>query len=67
MDEAEVRRIVREEVASLAGLGLRRSQERNYTRSPDRNAAIDIYADEQAEFWGEVLKDFGDTEADPGA
>jgi hypothetical protein len=56
----EARKVAREEIRSLAGLGLRRTQERDYTRSPDRNAAIDIVNEDQASFWGEVLNDFRD-------
>ena len=56
--EAEVRAIVREEIASLAGKALRRTQDRNYTRSPDRNMAIDVANEEIAEFWGEVLAEY---------
>ena len=62
----EARKVAREEIRSVAGLGLRRSQDRNYSRSPDRNAAIDIVHDEAAAFWGEVLNDFS-TEVEPGA
>ena len=58
-EEARVRRIVRDEIAGLAGKALRRTQDRNYTRSPDRNMAIDITNDEAAEFWGEVLAEYG--------
>jgi hypothetical protein len=60
VDEAAVRAIVREEIASLAGKALRRTQDRNYTRSPDRNMAIDVANEELAEFWGEVLSEYGD-------
>lgn len=60
MDEAEVRKIVREEIASLAGKALRRTQDRNYTRSTERNMAIDVANDELAEFWGEVLSEYGE-------
>jgi len=59
MDEAAVREIVREEIASIAGLALRRSQDRNYTRNPERNLAIDVSNEEMAEFWGEVLAEYG--------
>ena len=61
----ECRKVAREEIRSLAGLALRRSQERNYTRVPEHNAAIDIVHDEMAAFWGEVLNDFS-TEDEPG-
>jgi hypothetical protein len=61
MDEMDdhVRAIVREEIASLAGLALRRTQDRNYTRSGERNMAIDVANEEAAEFWGEVLSEYG--------
>jgi hypothetical protein len=56
--EAQVREIARQEIASLAGLALRRSQEMSFTRSPDRNMAIEAVHEEAAKFWGEVLADF---------
>lgn len=59
MDEHEVRVIVREEIASLAGKALRRTQDRSYTRSNERNMAIDVANDEAAQFWGEVLAEYG--------
>lgn len=59
MDEHEVRKIIRDEIASLAGKALRRTQDRNYTRSGERNMAIDVTNDEAAEFWGEVLAEYG--------
>lgn len=58
-NEAEVRAIVREEIASLAGKALRRSQDRSYTRNPERNIAVDVANEEMAEFWGEVLAEYG--------
>lgn len=57
---AEVQEVVREEIASLAGKALRRTQDRNYTRSNERNMAIDIVNDEAAQFWGEVLAEYGE-------
>lgn len=60
MDEAAVRAIVKEEIASLAGKALRRTQDRNYTRSNERNMAIDVANEELAEFWGEVLSEYGE-------
>ena len=57
---AAVHKIVREEIASLAGKALRRTQDRSYTRSNERNMAIDVTNDEIAEFWGEVLSEYGD-------
>lgn len=59
MTEDEVRAIVRGEIASLAGKALRRTQDRNYTRSGERNMAIDVTNEEAAEFWGEVLAEYG--------
>ncbi len=58
-DEAAMRRIVREEIASLAGLALRRTQDRDWTRSPDRNLAMEVANEEAAQFWGEVLAEYG--------
>lgn len=55
-----IRRIVREEIASLAGKALRRTQDRNYTRNPERNLAIDVANEEMAEFWGEILSEYGE-------
>ena len=59
MTADEVRAIVRGEIASLAGKALRRTQDRNYTRSGERNMAIDVTNEEAAEFWGEVLSEYG--------
>jgi len=56
--DERTRKIVREEIASLAGKALRRTQDRNYTRSPDRNLAIDVANEELAQFWGEVLAEY---------
>ncbi len=60
MTEAEVRAIVRREIAGLAGKALRRTQDRDYTRSPDRNMAIDVSNEESAQFWGEVLAEYSE-------
>lgn len=57
---AAVEEIVRAEIASLAGKALRRTQDRNYTRSNERNMAIDVTNDEAAQFWGEVLAEYGE-------
>jgi hypothetical protein len=57
--DERTRKIVREEIASLAGKMLRRTQDRSYTRSPDRNAALDIANEEMARMWGEVLAEYG--------
>jgi hypothetical protein len=67
--QATIRKIVREEIASMAGLVLRRAQEENYTRDPERNIAIDVTNDTFARIFGEVLADFsGHTKGEePGA
>jgi hypothetical protein len=57
--EDDVRKIVREEIASLAGLALRRTQDRNFTRSGERNIAMEVANEEAAQFWGEVLSEYG--------
>lgn len=63
------RAIAREEIASLAGLVLRRAQEEHSTRSFERNAADDVVRERLASIFGEALADFwghtGDGEA-PG-
>jgi len=66
LDEMDdhVRAIVREEIASLAGLALRRTQDRQYTRSIERNMAMDIVNEEIAQFWGEVLAQYGSDDSD---
>jgi hypothetical protein len=59
--------IARAEIASLAGLALRRGGEPiRESRSFERNVAADVARDAHNEFWGEVLRDFGATPADPG-
>lgn len=57
--DAKVRAIARDEIARLAGKALRRTQDRDYTRSNERNLAIDIVNNEAAQFWGEVLSEYG--------
>lgn len=56
------RQVAREEVASLMGLWLRRLQEMGPTRSPERNMAVELLSS----LVGESLKDFGDSQAEPG-
>lgn len=58
----EVRRIAREEIASLSGMMLRRLQDMGPTRSPERNMAVEILS----ELFGEALRDFGATGDEPG-
>lgn len=57
--DERTRKIVREEIASLAGLALRRTQDRQFSRSPERNLAMDVANEEAAQFWGEVLAEYG--------
>lgn len=57
--EEIARRIVHEEIASLAGLALRRTQDQSLTRNPERNLAVEVANEEAAQFWGEVLKEYG--------
>jgi hypothetical protein len=57
--EALARRVAREEIASLAGLVLRRLQDDRPTRSFERNAAEDVLDDHLSRIFGEVLADFG--------
>lgn len=57
------REIAREEIASLAGMMLRRLQDMGPTRSIERNMAIEILS----ELFGEVLRDFGGTHVEPGS
>ena len=57
--DARTREIVREEIASLAGLALRRTQDRDLSRSPQRNTMVEIANRENAQFWGEVLAEYG--------
>jgi len=56
--DARTRKIVREEIASLAGLALRRTQDQELSRSPDRNTMTEIANREAAQFWGEVLSEY---------
>ena len=57
--EAEVRRICRDEIAKLAGKALRRSQDLEFTRSPQHNLALEVANEQFAQFWGEVLAEYG--------
>jgi hypothetical protein len=67
LHEDRVREIVREEIASLAGFALgRTASEPSPTRSLERNVAAEVVREEAAEFWGEVLRDFGATASEPG-
>ena len=66
MIDDQVRAIAREEIASLAGLVLRRLQEEHPTRSFERNMADDAVVDRLNAIFGEVLRDFGETTDEPG-
>jgi hypothetical protein len=61
--EARVHEIVREEIASLAGLALRRLQDENFTRSIQGNMAAMKAKEVIGHFWGEVLSEYGSEEA----
>ena len=52
------REIAREEIASLAGLVLRRLQEEHPTRSFERNMADDAVRDRMSAIFAEALADF---------
>lgn len=67
-DEVRIREIVREEIASMAALVLRRTsgQEAHLTRSIERNAADDEVRRHLAEIFGEVLSDFSRSDSEPG-
>jgi hypothetical protein len=54
-----IQMIVRREIASLAGLALRRTQDRDLSRSGERNMMVEIANREAAQFWGEVLAQYG--------
>jgi hypothetical protein len=66
MTEDEVRAIVRQEIASLAGKALRRTQDESFTRSPIHNEAQAAANQVMAHFWGEVLSEYGDAEIRDG-
>lgn len=55
---AAVRQIAREEIASLAALVLRRTQDEELTRSFDRNITDTQIRGKLAEIFGEALADF---------
>ncbi len=57
--DGHIREIVREEIASLAGKALRRTQDREYTRVGERNMMVDIANEQMAQFWAEVLAEYG--------
>lgn len=56
---AAVEQIVREEIASLAGLAMRRLQDENFTRLGEHNIANDAAKQVLGHFWGEVLAEYG--------
>lgn len=60
--ENVIRGIVRQEIASLAGKALRRTQDLEFTRSPDRNLAMEVANEQMAQFWAEVLAEYGGEE-----
>jgi hypothetical protein len=64
----EVRQIVRAEIASLAGLVMRRTEqaEAKLTRSFERNLADEVARATIARIFGEVLADFSSESSEPG-
>jgi len=56
--KALARAAAREEVASLAGLVLRRTQVQDLTRVPEHNIAEEVVNSKLASIFGEVLSDF---------
>jgi len=65
--EEIVRRIAREEIASLAGLVVRRTQESSAVfRSGERVSVSYVVANRLASIFGEALNDFS-TETEPGS
>jgi hypothetical protein len=58
MTEEEVRRIARDEIASLSGLVLRRLQDDRPTRSFERNMMEDVLDERLSSIFGEALADF---------
>lgn len=67
MVERVIRRIARQEIASLAGLALRRTQDATLTRNPVHNEAEAAAQGVAAHFWGEVLAEYGGEETLPEA
>jgi hypothetical protein len=63
------REIAREELASFCGLMLRRVQEK--MDAPDRHDGLSAWStvtlEDLAQMFGEALRDFSATEAEPGA
>ena len=62
--EQRMREICREEIASLAGKALRRTQDLEFTRSSERNLAMQVANEQSAQFWGEVLAEYAREQAD---
>lgn len=61
MDEAIVRQIAREEVASLCGLVLRRLEDVAYLEHRSAGLSTGL-----KEIFGEALRDFSQTPSEPG-
>lgn len=57
--EDVIRKVVREEIASLAGLAMRRLQDEQFSRSFERNMATDAAKDVVGHLWAEVLAEYG--------
>lgn len=63
----QARLIARAEISSMAGLVLRRAQEVQLTRNPETNITTAAVHEELSEIFGEILRDFSATTAEPGA
>jgi len=57
--KALARAAAREEVASVAGLVLRRTQVQDLTRVPEHNIAEEVVNSKLASIFGEVLSEYG--------
>ena len=64
--ERIAREVAREEIASLAGLVVRRTQDLTLTRSPEHNIADEATRDALASIFAEALNDFT-TDSEPGS
>lgn len=63
MEEAEVRKVAREEIASLCGLVLRRVQDLARPLDLDDRR---LYVSDLSKIFGELLHDFSSTPDEPG-
>jgi len=64
VSDDEITHAVRKEIASVAGLALRRLQDENFTRSIEGNAAAAAAKQVVGHLWGEVLAEYGTHDAE---